>query len=81
MVYMNHFIYVLEPAPEKFRISVVNKNHTQSHPQKQQRQRPQLFHVVHTDSPERKNSRTLKERRHSEECRLLWQTANSELKR
>ena len=30
MVYMNHFIDMFEPAPDKLWISVVNENHTKS---------------------------------------------------
>jgi hypothetical protein len=36
-------------VPEQFRVPVIDKDHTEAHPQYQKRQRPQLFHPAHAD--------------------------------
>ena len=51
MLYMNHFVDMFEPAPEKFWIPVVDEDHTKAYPQQKQRHRPQLFHTVSSHSP------------------------------
>ena len=51
MVYMDHFVDMFEPAPEKFWIPVVDENHIKAYPQQQQRHRPQLFRTRHSHHP------------------------------
>ena len=51
MLYMNHFVDMLEPAPENFWIPVVDENHIKAYPQQQQRHRPQLFRTRHSHHP------------------------------
>src|ERR1700688_644558 len=49
MIYMDHFVDMFEPTPNKFWIPIGYKNHAKSDPQEQQRQWPQLFHTLHSD--------------------------------
>ena len=48
---MHEFVDMLQPAAPEFRIPVAHENHADSDAQQQKRERPQLFHKIHSHPP------------------------------